>query len=312
MLPGNRNTNEDIVLPAITEDTKRTVLPQWYTDRKFLARLLQKVDAEQPLVIWLDVFLDDPTDPEADEMLRQAIKELHAPFIVSTFNEAAKPSIADTFASHDQMAFVGIPESEIDGVARRFRARGRLADGTVILSGANRVMQALGRPTTDRVTEFAWDSVQAPKTIMPVTDLDRHPDTLLKGKVVMIGGMFDDYDSHIIPLGDTHQPFRGYHPGLEMLAYEVDQLMNERTSSAPGNIVNAVADLIAAGLAALLAFWNRKGVFRQLVVGLALPPVLAFDAALMALKVVPLTLGWFLAYWASGILFGQTMGSKLV
>ena len=212
--------SESVVVIGITDRLIPTVIRNGHTDRAFLADLLRQVDQHHPAVIFMDIFLDEPSEAARDDALRLAIRDLHSPLVISV----AEDHLLDvplTFARLDQLGYGALTESVSDSVTRWTPSESKFGD-MLVPSVARRVMAALGQSWFSAPVTIDWHYDPEFKVIDADHVADA-PANALSGKVVAIGGLFSDQDQHLTPVfvGDR----RASVPGLMIHARVINQLL---------------------------------------------------------------------------------------
>lgn len=244
---------QDIVLVYVTAATvadKPYVSP---IDRGMLADVIKAADGAGAKVIGLDVLLDRPTEPVKDEKLRDTIRGTRARMVVGVVDESPNGPHAqsDLFlrpapdgqrtpetghlyfdearswlvvSDHVIRSMADPPDpgsalvTRLNG-SRSFAAAIAHAAGTDVELRSRRIDWLL--QPADGVDTFT--TLPAELLLHPGTaDLTR----LLSGKIVLIGGDFDDRDQHLTPLSVSRDDF---YPGLFIHAQVLAQLLENRS-----------------------------------------------------------------------------------
>ncbi|MGA1253782.1 MAG: CHASE2 domain-containing protein, partial [Burkholderiaceae bacterium] len=97
--------SESIVVAAITEETLASFPYRSPVDRAFLASLLETLQDKGAKAIGLDILLDQPTEPEKDELLAQTLRSMRIPVFVSY-------TVTPSVVNEDQLAYLNafVPE----------------------------------------------------------------------------------------------------------------------------------------------------------------------------------------------------------
>ena len=72
----------DLVLLTITEETLTQFPYRSPIDRRFLAEVVEHLDAAGARAIGMDILIDQPTEPEKDARLAQAVAKAQIPVII--------------------------------------------------------------------------------------------------------------------------------------------------------------------------------------------------------------------------------------
>jgi adenylate cyclase len=119
---------KDIVIVGITEDTLATLTYRHPVDRALLADVLERVDGAGALVIGLDVLLDQATEPEKDQRLKNVIRQLDTPLFAAyatTKDDLTQlqQTRLNEFVPVGKRALVNLSRDSIDGVVRSVLAQ---------------------------------------------------------------------------------------------------------------------------------------------------------------------------------------------
>ena len=94
-----QSTPEDqdpnILILSVNEQTMQNFPYRSPLDRGFLANLLTTLDGKHPKAIVLDYLFDQPTEPAKDDALRDALRDLKTPTVVSYFEANTTVSLND-------------------------------------------------------------------------------------------------------------------------------------------------------------------------------------------------------------------------
>lgn len=280
-------------------------------DRAFLAGLVRQLRERGPLAVGLDVLLDRPTTPAADEALRAALTEPGPPVVVAA--PSAPPSDPEraAFLAGMLAAARGADASLLvdpeDGVVRAVRLRDAGGDPGFAAALAE---VAGARLPEGRNLRIAWRTGPDPHTpairAYPAQALPLLPREWIAGRIVLVGALLDDADRWATPL--SRLPGEPRLSGVEIHAHAVAQLLDGESvgEPPPGWRLAMVA---AAALLALLLAARLPGPLVLAAVaasGAAAWPVAALllhAAGAPLLPVVPvvtaflLSLGLAAAFW---------------
>lgn len=199
-------THPDIVVAAITEDTLRLFPYRSPVDRAFLAGLLGALEAKGARAVGMDILLDQPTEPEKDEALRQALASARIPVRVS-YAQAADGLTADQSAWLDaflppaQRGLANLAKDPLDDTARwifpgRADGQGGFQPG-LAPALAGDVGAAAARAS---LLSIAWRPGAPAFRVIPAHLVPLVPQAWLSGKIVLVGAD--------VPLEDRHRtPF---------------------------------------------------------------------------------------------------------
>jgi len=247
----------DIVIVGIQESTLAQFKYRSPVDRRFLANLLRTLDSYKPRVIGLDVLFDQPTEPDKDEELKQVMRNLTTPLVVSydDIPEDVTPqqkAFLDDFVPPDDRVLADIGTDPFDGTVRWMVAGKQIGDGSYMPGFARGVLERIGIESFPAKDQIAWrgresDSVE-PFREYPAQMVAKLPAKFFTGKIVLIGADVSLTDRHRTPFAALYEGNRGTLPGIVIHAHSVDQVLSNRRP--PG--IGAFGDfLLAITLAAL-------------------------------------------------------------
>ena len=254
--------SEDVVVVAI-DDRSLAQTGTWPWSRDVHARLLDRLTEAGANMVVLDILFIEPTVPEADAALAEAIRANGRVILPHTFGPRANTQFGqDPLLPLPQFARAALAVGHVavapdaDGVLRRFELT-YPGDDKAYPHLASVVMRELGKPVASDLAAAApivpfYDRDTFPPTQSASSVLDGSaPASVLKDKIVLVGataqGMGDRYS---VATGDV-----GLMPGVEAQANLISALQQ-------GAFISPVATLwhnvVAAGalLLLFLAFWN--------------------------------------------------------
>jgi adenylate cyclase len=317
-----------VAIVAITDDTLagyRTYLP---VDRDLLARVVEAVDAAGAKVIGLDFLFASPAADGNEILLIEAIRRARAKVVLAAADERIALSEAQRdkqqafFREADRPAGYSNLATERDSVVR-FMAQPNTSDKPAYpKSFAALIAESAGvTPSQDRA-RIAWlrtprDGSDTFLTISAETLLRPADDPVvqvlragLKDKIVLVGGMLREIDTHLTPLTNRHE--EKMH-GVVIHAHMVAQMVDGRSI---GQLETEVASLrLALAAVAALGFlvgWSfrrrRKGL---LAGGVASAVIIAIDTIVFWQFRIILPLVLALAAWFLGEFSGHYLGRWL-
>ena len=281
-----------IVVVAITESVLDAFPYRSPVDRKFLSDVLNKLAAKHVRAIGLDVLLDRPTEPEKDELLRQTLRNLSVPIVVSFVDD---PRLMDAdglkylkdFVPPQSRGMANIIKSD-DDIVRNIYSGEHEPDGSYIPGLDRKILERLSIQTPDAEPRLRYLMPQADGSPafaeFDADTVDFLPEELLAGKIVMVGADLTLIDRHLTPFARTAGSIDGQMAGVVIHAHGLAQLLDGKGVKmlAPQEalLLLLVMALIGSGLGRLgLPMWGK---------------------ALSGIGVVAL-------YWAGGfILYGTT------
>ena len=143
--------NPDIVVVAITESVLDAFPYRSPVDRQFLSDVLNKLAAKHVRAIGVDVLFDRPTEPDKDAALRQTLRTLPVPVVVSFVDD---PRLMDADGLKYLKEFVPPPARGManiiksdDDIVRNIYAGEREPDGSYIPGLDRAILGRLGIQT---------------------------------------------------------------------------------------------------------------------------------------------------------------------
>ncbi|MCX7285372.1 MAG: adenylate/guanylate cyclase domain-containing protein [Novosphingobium sp.] len=319
------DTDKRVTLVVYTADTNRATGQISPVDRTILAKALAQIDKLGAKGIGIDVLFDSPQDD--DELLRAALKGMQTPVFLAYADNRTNPEAITYEQEQDLKAFQGsvrtakvgptsiLLETDADGVARRWPRQypglPSLLSLALTQSGADadsrfatytgpiryRVPTASDRPVFDKIP---IDLLADPETAPFVADV-------VKGRYVLIGGDFADFDQFDTPFTRTGNPVTGETRmiGVEVHASMLAQLLDHAWKAPPAVWVKALAALLAVGLGIATAVAQTRtwvlalAVVAQFAAFLVTPFLLeraGFDT--LDLPATGWLIGWLIAFTA--------------
>lgn len=267
--------HERVAVAAITEDTLAAFPYRSPVERRFLAALVQRLDAAGVAAIGLDILFDQPTEPDADDRLATAIAGATAPVFASYATTAdgltpRQSAFLDGFLPAGRRGHARLAVDPVDGTVRRVAA---VPDGPPRLP--DRLAGVLGGDAAragERILYRPTPGAGAPPfPVYPAHLVDRLPDAWLAGRIVLVGGVIDGVavDRHPVPPAGRIGGAATL-PGVMIHGQVVAQLLDGRHLAEPGAWVTA----LLAGLAALIGV-AVAGSGLPAALRLGVPPLLA-------------------------------------
>lgn len=319
------DTDKRVTLVVYTADTNRATGQISPVDRTILAKALTQIDALGAKGIGIDVLFDSPQDD--DDLLRSSLKGMKTPVYLAFANNRTNPEAITYEQEQDLKAFIKsagtsmvkpasiLLETDTDGVARRWpRQYAGLPPllSLALTQGSSdadprfatytgpiryRVPSASDRPVFDKIP---IDLVADPETAPLVADA-------IRGRYVLIGGDFSDFDQFDTPFTRTGNPVTGETRmiGVEVHASMLAQLLDKAWKARPPMTVKVLAAALVVLLGALTAAAQIRtwllaiGVVVQFGVFLAVPFLVeraGFDT--LDLPATGWLIGWLVAYTA--------------
>lgn len=319
------DTDKRITLVVYTADTNRATGQISPVDRTILAKALGQIDQLGAKGIGIDVLFDSPQDD--DDVLRASLKDMKTPVFLAFADNRTNPEAITYEQEQDLRAFMQsaggvmtkpasiLLETDTDGVARRWPrqypglppllsialtqgsadADPRFASFTGPIR--YRVPSASDRPVFDKIP---IDLVADPETAPLVADA-------IRGRYVLIGGDFSDFDQFDTPFTRTGNPVTGETRmiGVEVHASMLAQLLDKAWKQRPAMGLKILAGILAVALGAATAMVQTRtwvlaiGVLAQFSLFLAVPFLVeraGYDT--LDLPATGWLIGWLIAYTA--------------
>jgi class 3 adenylate cyclase/CHASE2 domain-containing sensor protein len=259
-----------VVLLTIGEETLSRFSCRSPIDRFFLADLVKLLDHRGARAIGLDLLLDQPTAPAADQALRQALLASTAPVTVAYAGQEhlvpQQQSFLEAFTAGLRRGYIDLPLDGADGVVRRlFPGRigpdGRFAPGFAVALAGGATPPATAVPLRYRGLPPGVPLDQPLRAFKryPAHSAAALPPEWLTGKIVLIGteSLASDADLWKTPFTALLGSQQGRLPGMMIHAHALAQLLEGR--SLPLSSLWTVWSLyfVAAALGIGLARLNR-------------------------------------------------------
>ena len=285
-------------------------------DRGFLAQLVQTIDGGGPDVIGLDLWFDQPTEPQKDKALIAALHNAKAKAVLVEHDDQDQSEAYQREYNKKILAETNRPGGspaimiDADGTVRR-RADAPIGEATF----AEAVVREAGGPPAPASKRISWlrppDREEAIQTVFAH---DLMPDSSplsperrlgliksLHGKIAIVGGdLRDRKDSFQTPLSKlSNDPM----PGAVIHAQIAAQILDGRSYKT----FSPEAALAFAAIAAFLGFsigWRHH----ESSLATGLPPIVVFliaDVIAFTQFGVILPFGMPAAAWFAGVVLGQ-------
>ncbi|MFN3456207.1 MAG: CHASE2 domain-containing protein [Novosphingobium sp.] len=319
------DTDKRVTLVVYTADTNRATGQISPVDRTILAKALTQIDQLGAKGIGIDVLFDSPQDD--DDLLRASLKAMHTPVFLAFANNRTNPEAITYEQEQDLKAFLKsaatdrvkpasiLLETDADGVARRWPRQyaGLPPLLSVALTNGSadaeprfaaytgpiryRVPSASDRPVFDKIP---IDLVADPDTAPLVADA-------IKGRYVLIGGDFSDFDQFDTPFTRTGNPVTGETRmiGVEVHASMLAQLLDKAWKERPAVSLKVIAAVLAVALGAATAIAQARTwvlvlcVLAQFALFLSVPFMVeraGYDT--LDMPATGWLIGWLIAYTA--------------
>ncbi|MEM6932973.1 MAG: adenylate/guanylate cyclase domain-containing protein [Pseudomonadota bacterium] len=256
--------NPRISLVVIDEATMATLPYRSPVDRGFLSEIVDILASSGARAIGIDVLLDQPTEPDKDTALAQAIHAFGGPSVIAWADTRAGMTAAQSAwlaqfidASGATPGFANLQHDQ-DGVVRHHISA---LTGTTVQSFAGHLAGRVSPQDDMAEWRIDWRLAQAngapvfqktPAHVLPLmTANPQILETWFRDRIVLIGADLPQQDRHATPLSLT----QGGMPtaGVQIHAHLIAQLLDETVvAEVPAPAVLGYL-LLAAGLAALTA-----------------------------------------------------------
>jgi adenylate cyclase len=242
-------------------------------DRKLLADLIAAADLAGAEAIGLDIVLDRHTDLKKDEELRRTYRHTKAKMVLAAIDEPGDGShvqtdyfFADTDGTAPALGHIYFDERRsslviADHVIRFMAETPGKGEAGARPSFAEALAHAEGCDFKPESRYIAWllPPTNGAETFMTLAAEDvlgrgsvKLPlETMLRGKIVLIGGNFSDRDQHLTPLSVSRDDF---YPGLFVHAQILAQLLAKRSIVE----IDPSAQLLIAMAAAFVGYLSGR------------------------------------------------------
>lgn len=288
-----QRTSREVAVVGIDETTLSGLAYLSPVDRAYLAELVQKIAATEPRVIVLDIIFDRPTEPTKDTQLAATLRDLPVPVVLTrvTSQEALDAGFQDVFLrTANRPTADALVSATVDDVVRHLPVA---PNGQCSLAeAAQRTLQNPGVRTTpacSRTQPIRIDWLLEPPGEQTftyflagsVTAIDPIAQQLarLRGKVVIVGGVYGQLDRHKTPLsvldgGGRSSPSHGQiggntTPGVMIHAQALQQLLDGRVRGELNSVGEAtvlgLSAIFGSALASRRSFRDRRGIVLTIV-----------------------------------------------
>jgi adenylate cyclase len=316
-----------VAIVAITDATLagyRTYLP---VDRDLLARVVEAVDAAGAKVIGLDFLFTSPADG-SEILLIEAIRRARAKVVFAAADE--RIGLGDAQRDKQQAFFREVDRpagylnlaTERDSVVRFMAQPNAIDKPAYPKSFAELLAESAGFTSSQDRARIAWlrtprDGADTFLTIPAETLLRPADDPVvqvlragLKDKIVLVGGMLREIDTHLTPLTNRHEEkMHGVAIHAHMVAQMVDGRSIAQLETEAASLRLALAAVAALGF---LVGWGfrrrRKGLLAS---GAASAVIIAIDTIVFWQLRIILPLVLALAAWFLGEFSGHYLGRWL-
>ncbi|MCC6942430.1 MAG: adenylate/guanylate cyclase domain-containing protein [Novosphingobium sp.] len=272
------DTDKRVTLVVYTADTNRATGQISPVDRTILSKALTQIDQLGAKGVGIDVLFDSPQDD--DEALRASLKAMRTPVYLAFADNRTNPEAITYEQEQDLRAFMAsvqtdvvkptsiLLETDVDGVARYWPKQYAGLPPLLSLALTNggpdadprfarytgpiryRVPTATDRPVFDKIP---IDLLADPETAPLVADA-------IKGRYILIGGDFSDFDQFDTPFTRTGNPVTGETRmiGVEVHASMLAQLLDKAWKAPPALWLQVLAAIVAVGLGVITALVQSR------------------------------------------------------
>ncbi|KPF93579.1 guanylate cyclase [Novosphingobium sp. AAP83] len=272
------DTDKRVTLVVYTADTNRATGQISPVDRTILAKALTQIDQLGAKGIGIDVLFDSPQDDDVE--LRAALKAMRTPVHLAFADNRTNPEAITYEQEQDLRAFMDsvktdvvkptsiLLETDADGVARywpkQYAGLPPLLSLALTKDGPDadarfarytgpiryRVPTAIDRPVFDKIP---IDLLADPETAPLVAEA-------IKGRYILIGGDFSDFDQFDTPFTRTGNPVTGETRmiGVEVHASMLAQLLDKAWKAPPALWIKVLAAIVAVGLGVITALVQAR------------------------------------------------------
>lgn len=262
-----------IVLVTITEETfaEKAFPYRSPFDRKFLAKILFLLHEAGVRAVGVDLLIDQPTEPEKDDLLKQVIDKYSVPLFFSygtedNFLTSKQVEYLDAVLEPSRRGMANLVKDDQDGVVRYIypgaMVKHRFIPGLAnALAGAIGKAKIRGEPMPLIYRRAADPSVGAFVTLeahhVELFGEAKRLEAMVRGKIVIIGGNFPTEDQHLAPIGVKLGVQSRTIPGVMVHAHGLAQLLDGyRLKPAPTLLVVSVV-MVMSFFPVLLILWSE-------------------------------------------------------
>lgn len=330
----SKQQRKDIAVVLISDDTLENYWARSPVDRGMLAELIKAIDAAGAKAIGLDFIFDRKAPPEKQNALIDAIKNANAKMVIGAIDKRSQGIKSSAFER--QNTFIEQTGREAGHIYfKRQKNRFMIDDDIVRFIGeqakdgskreafSELLAQSAKKDAKMKSGYIAWllAPEQGGKSLFPTiyvpahepvdgsgdgsTVLPEHFKSILKDKIVLVGGDFVDMDRHLTPLSYFGQKKT---PGVFIHAQVIAQLLDDRAVFDLNKTYEFIALFLLGAIGFYLGFrFNlKKYDFIMGVVGVSLliaGGVLAFALLKTILPSTSLSLAWVVGVTAGHMYF---------
>ncbi|MBF0189569.1 MAG: CHASE2 domain-containing protein [Magnetococcales bacterium] len=257
----------DIVVLAITEETLRRFPYRSPIDRAFLTTLLETLERKKARAVFLDVLLDQATEPAKDALLKERLRAMRMPLVASygldRFGHtlsAAQMSFLDDFLPVEMRGLSDMIKDSHDGSVRWIYPGRTLPDGHRLHGAVGALAARLGVAPPAETLRIAWRGApkpgESPFVTFPAHIAEVLPDAWLENRIVLIGGDLPLSDRHRTPLSLVAQSRGdegGNMAGVVIQAHALAQILDGRRFPEASSLARWIFLAVATTSGILLA-----------------------------------------------------------
>jgi class 3 adenylate cyclase/CHASE2 domain-containing sensor protein len=305
--------DERIVVAAINEETLTRFPYRSPVDRMFLANLLKEIESKGAKAIYLDVLLDQPTEPQKDLLLYETIRRLKTPTVIgytdsSEVLTAEQKKYMDDFVPANMRGKVNLATDPFDGTVRWLLNEPQ--------SVPNKVSDLLGveHDKSEGLQSIAWrrsnDANEQSFAVYPSHAIPVLLEEWIRGKVVLVGAVLSITDRHRTPFAVFAEDRLGMMSGVEIFAHQLSQILDKRTVPelrVPAELTVTFLLALVGGLIGLirLSMWLTLLLSFSAVIGYWILAMLGFESGLPMLPLIGPTVSLVTGLFLVDFLIGK-------
>ncbi len=270
---------DEIVVLTISDKDLEQFPYRSPVDRAYLTDILAVLKQRDIKALFMDIIFDQPTEPEKDKALKDAIDNFGKPVVISYGTAGAglnenQLAYQAEFVTPDKRGLPNLVKSGQDQTARWFFPGQEVKGQGYIKSVPNLLAEyaeGIAGPTEEVAIRWYGNKKHdgVPFKVFSAKNLKLMPPNWFKDKVVFLGFDLSLHDRHStafsVVLGD-----KGRMPGLFILGHIYMQVLNTHSyySGTVENIINAIGIILAAAVAVIPSlFISGRLAWRMLAFG---------------------------------------------